>query len=1132
MPTVLKFRRGNTATSNAFTGAEGELFVDTTKDTLVIHDGVTLGGKPLATESYVVSAISGKANSSSLATVATSGSYNDLSNKPSLFSGSYNDLTNKPTIPTVPTNVSAFNNDANYATTTQLSTKQNTLVSGDNIKSINGQSLLGTGNLTITGDGSVLDTSIFATKTDLLILDSDDIDEGLTNQYYKDSKVVTLFNHQDHTNISFVYEDGVIKASAEGGGGIIPPTEASYENLAVTTATQFIPTATVEVDNQYDFSSQGWQSNNTKYSFRHMYPAWMNWIADSYIQWLPNPDALSNEILRAQYKNKNYLLIGNSNVNDISQSPLGQNKINVGDTVNITIRAVNSGNQIDTFTAQTKVTIAPFTMNDYQNFYDNFNDPATGFSFANNTAKFYVLAIDWIKLSDFSVGQSFGAPIYDPGWLFTGNGGDGNFFSSASYFGDRGYDASAQYLRWEYIGANTINVGYGQMGLVTMDIVTSPAYLAQFSQGNWSSVKQNINALAYGSALPYTSISASIYEDSTRRLKIGTTNLGLAAQTQIKRYIGLGNTPIVSIGQLEGYETPTTKTLSFTGQLAKRLADGSDNNYATITDVNNQIPDWVGIGEQTSAFSTSNFIRGSSTGPVWSAVDLSTVLTGGNAANQNLFITSTTDHSFNSNGIITNAAILSHGDIASRKTLIAQDIISRNNITTTNTVKAKTVEVDTIKVNSSSNITLSATINQTGAGAHSGDANYNDVKVLLNSSPTGKNTLTQTYSGTAFSINSTFFSSFTTSTSPRIDLYQGSNSTSWNNFKTFINTQRNLSNISNRRFNLKLTVNNTPIDVDVIIDYINDFGSWMQLYVRDFIGDNKGLIFTSNRTLTSSDTISISDEYTNYALLDKSSNNVTPVTNGTVLIGKGIVPSGGTPGYSFTVGNSSSHYIEIPNPTNADFGSGDWTVDTWVALGDAAHRITNGYYDRMPILRIGSSPSDSNSFDLFHQWPATMRLRLNSTTYQVSTSYWTGAYNTNGGWTHVAVSKSGTTITVVIDGTEVKTFTVPANSLNLSANKMYLVGHSYWTHYYNFRVTHGVARYNGAFTPSVGQLPSGVNLYSGATSSSAIAVNGGLQLNNVEVAPNNNISGGYMYVENGALKYRGSNGTVTTIGAA
>lgn len=68
-------------------------------------------------------------NVSGLATVATTGSYNDLSNKPDLSvyaessslatvatSGSYNDLENKPSIPTVPTNVSSFNNDSGYIT--------------------------------------------------------------------------------------------------------------------------------------------------------------------------------------------------------------------------------------------------------------------------------------------------------------------------------------------------------------------------------------------------------------------------------------------------------------------------------------------------------------------------------------------------------------------------------------------------------------------------------------------------------------------------------------------------------------------------------------------------------------------------------------------------------------------------------------------------------------------------------------------------------------------------------------------------------------------------------------------------------------------------------------------------------
>jgi len=59
--------------------------------------GATTQEVNLATESYVTTAISGKANTSSLATVATSGSYDDLTNKPTIFSGSFADLTNKPT---------------------------------------------------------------------------------------------------------------------------------------------------------------------------------------------------------------------------------------------------------------------------------------------------------------------------------------------------------------------------------------------------------------------------------------------------------------------------------------------------------------------------------------------------------------------------------------------------------------------------------------------------------------------------------------------------------------------------------------------------------------------------------------------------------------------------------------------------------------------------------------------------------------------------------------------------------------------------------------------------------------------------------------------------------------------------
>jgi len=126
--------------------------------------------------------ISGKANSADLATVATSGSYNDLSNKPTIptktsdltndsgfltahqdisgkqdkitstnklpaanvsglatvaTSGDYDDLTNKPSIPTVPTNVSAFTNDAGYLTSHQtLPTVTTSSGSGNMVTSV------------------------------------------------------------------------------------------------------------------------------------------------------------------------------------------------------------------------------------------------------------------------------------------------------------------------------------------------------------------------------------------------------------------------------------------------------------------------------------------------------------------------------------------------------------------------------------------------------------------------------------------------------------------------------------------------------------------------------------------------------------------------------------------------------------------------------------------------------------------------------------------------------------------------------------------------------------------------------------------------------------------------------------
>lgn len=50
---ALQLRRGTTVQHAAFTGLVGEVTVDTTKKTIVVHDGTTAGGTPLAKASDV-----------------------------------------------------------------------------------------------------------------------------------------------------------------------------------------------------------------------------------------------------------------------------------------------------------------------------------------------------------------------------------------------------------------------------------------------------------------------------------------------------------------------------------------------------------------------------------------------------------------------------------------------------------------------------------------------------------------------------------------------------------------------------------------------------------------------------------------------------------------------------------------------------------------------------------------------------------------------------------------------------------------------------------------------------------------------------------------------------------------------
>lgn len=71
MAKLLKLRRGTTTQHGSFTGAEGEVTVDTDKETLVVHDGSTAGGHPVAAEDMAnvsSASIAGRLANDSIAT--------------------------------------------------------------------------------------------------------------------------------------------------------------------------------------------------------------------------------------------------------------------------------------------------------------------------------------------------------------------------------------------------------------------------------------------------------------------------------------------------------------------------------------------------------------------------------------------------------------------------------------------------------------------------------------------------------------------------------------------------------------------------------------------------------------------------------------------------------------------------------------------------------------------------------------------------------------------------------------------------------------------------------------------------------------------------------------------------------
>ena len=78
MAKQIQLRRGTTAEHDTFTGAVGEVTVDTSKNVLVVHDGVTVGGLPVAARANTDGTISLiKKDGTVNTTIPTTGLFNN-----------------------------------------------------------------------------------------------------------------------------------------------------------------------------------------------------------------------------------------------------------------------------------------------------------------------------------------------------------------------------------------------------------------------------------------------------------------------------------------------------------------------------------------------------------------------------------------------------------------------------------------------------------------------------------------------------------------------------------------------------------------------------------------------------------------------------------------------------------------------------------------------------------------------------------------------------------------------------------------------------------------------------------------------------------------------------------------------
>ena len=224
MAKLLKLRRGTTTQHASFTGAEGEVTVDITKDTAVVHDGSQAGGRPLAREdmSNVSSAsIAGRLGTGAIQGTqlensgVTAGAYGSSSAIPivtvdaqGLVTAASTTAIDSTTIANGTSNVAVANNGD--ITTTRSGTAR-LVVDNDGVDV--------TGTLTSTGSATSADLTLSGSNPKITFTDSNDNPDYVISGNAGD---LTFYDSTNAVNRLVIQQDGHVDVTGnlDVGAGI------------------------------------------------------------------------------------------------------------------------------------------------------------------------------------------------------------------------------------------------------------------------------------------------------------------------------------------------------------------------------------------------------------------------------------------------------------------------------------------------------------------------------------------------------------------------------------------------------------------------------------------------------------------------------------------------------------------------------------------------------------------------------------------------------------------------------------------------------------------------------------------------------------------------------------------------